>query len=460
MASTLPNIPGTGNKIPFAKYVAGITDLFPNANRQRVIETAVNARERVDYMPINAGLNQTLNDKYIEYRINGTVGTLIDLGSISLELALKFTDTAGATVAESTLFTIANGISNTLFKSVNVFLNDRLIESAPFYNYVSYLKMLNLLKKSTVQSLGKCAFFNEETSYTSGVLSEYTAANLNKGGSYEKKNLSDLKSKGIETCFPLLLDISSLDMYLLDNVNIRVRLELANNSWIIGGPSDGEDEQKADGVRISVNKAVLWVDRVIPHFNAMSALNSSLNQKRNLEYMFDKTLVKTYIIGVQENHIVIENPFNNVIPEQMSLIFIDNQNFSGNISRNPLCFKPFGVKNISVSVNGNSIYNINMDWDNGYNLRAYYESLRARGVETADNVLCYDSFKNGRTVFTFNFINEDMRGAVPIEMSANMRITATFSTAPATPILALLTAQTVGILNIDSDRNVQCDLRG
>ena len=37
-----------------------------------------------------------------------------------------------------------------------------------------------------------------------------------------------IKEDGVYLCFPLLLDLSSIDLYLLDGVDVRIRLEMAN----------------------------------------------------------------------------------------------------------------------------------------------------------------------------------------------------------------------------------------
>ena len=83
-------------------------------------------------------------------------------------------------------------------------------------------------------------------------------------------------------CFPLLLDISTMDMYLLDGVDVRIILELANQDWII--KSSKQNPQLA----INISKAKLWVDKVTPHHNAMTALNHAMNTKP-VEYIFNKT---------------------------------------------------------------------------------------------------------------------------------------------------------------------------
>ena len=41
---------------------------------------------------------------------------------------------------------------------------------------------------------------------------------------------SNLKEHGLSMTAPLLLDIASLDAYLLDDTDVRVRLKLANES--------------------------------------------------------------------------------------------------------------------------------------------------------------------------------------------------------------------------------------
>ena len=264
MASILPNMPGTGSKIPINNYTAGITDFYPNVNRKRLVETSINSRERVDIMPINSGLNQTLSDKYIEFRIKSSEGVFLDMASLALEMKMTFDKDGGFKGTEKDdLFTLVNGISNTLFKSVNVFLNDKLVESSPLYNYVSYIKLLRTTPLSTIDSLGACGRLRDDYYYSTplggGICDTYNEQNI------QKKDCSDLQSTGVDVCFPLCLDIASLDMYLVDNVDVRVRLELANKSWYMGYVG-------AHSITSHIQKATLWVDKVIPHFNAMKAL--------------------------------------------------------------------------------------------------------------------------------------------------------------------------------------------
>lgn len=448
MVSVWPNIPGTGSQIPVANYAAGITELYPNVNRVRLVETAINSRERIDFMPSNVGINQQINDKYIEFRVNGSVGSFLDLSTLTLELKLSFVK-KGAKLDDQTNIAIANGISNTLIKSVNVFLNDKLVETTPFYNYVSYIKMVKTIKKEYLKSKGVCAFLQDDS--VGGITNLYSARIFTDDTS-EKRVMANLKLKGVETCFPLLLDICSLDMFLLDNINLRIRLEMATDQWVICSNDNN------NGIDMTVDKAKLWIDRVIPNVNAMLALNDSLREKR-LQCLFDKTLIKCHIIPQGNSNLVIEQPFNNVIPEKMTLCFIDNRNFSGDYRRNPLYFDNCNITNITISINGNIIYNLTSNFVGEYAMRSYYESIRTVDVEKG-GLLDHESFINGRTIFTFNFTHEDSSEAIPIELNANMRISITLGTPLGDPHVLLLIGETMGILSVDESRNIQCDFRG
>lgn len=450
MASIFPNIPGTGSKIPVTRYAAGITELFPNINRTRIIETSVNSRETIDFMPSNCSLNQTVNDKYIEFRINGSSGSFFDLSTLTLEMKLSF-NSKGDKVKDEVNMAVINGISQTLFKSVNVFLNGRLVESSPMYNYISYIKLLKEFKKQDLDSLGVCAYLNDD--YSEGVTEIYEASTFTTDGKIEKKSMSSLKTKGIETCFPILLDLATLDMFLLDETDIQIRLEIANDSFIIHSDNTAE----AKNIRLSIDNVKLLVDRVTPQFSAMTALNESLTVK-HIEYLFEKRLTKTYIIGANESSLMIEQPFGNMIPENLSVCFIDNRNFSGDYARNPLYFPHCNIQNITISINGKPVYDITSDFENSYGIRNYYESINHSSIQKG-GLITYNGFKNGRAIFNFNFVNEDLKDAVPVELSANMRITITFKERLDNPHVVLLLAETVGILSIDKDRNIHCDVR-
>ena len=449
MAGVIPNTPGTGNNIPVSSYTAGISESYPNVNRQRIVESSINSKERVDFMPINMGVNQSLADKYIEFRINGVVGSFIDLSSLLLELSVIPVKNDYSNLGDDENVAMINGLANTLFKSVSVFINEKMIESNPIFNYTSYIKILKSVDPNTVDTIGKCGFFHNDANKRS-VTQIYNASTFTNAG-LEQELMADIKSHGIDMCFPLLLDISTLDMYLLDGVDVRIRLELANRGWIIKTDSGGGN------ITPYVRKAKLWIDKVTPHYNALSALNESLNMKP-LEYIFHKTLHKTYVVGMGESSIMIDQPFGSCIPEKLTMVFVDMDAFSGSYNQNGLYFKHINLSNMHITINGSSVYNINTSFPHHY-AQSYYESQKSLGLDNS-NLITYEAYNKGRGVFCFNFVNENVQDTLPVEMSASLRLNLKFGQSVSTPHVIILLADTTGLLSIDNQRLVTCDVRG
>ena len=450
MAGAIPNVPGTGNNIPVSTYTAGISESYPNVNRQRVVESSINSKERIDFLPVNLGINSVLSDRYIEFRINGVVGSFIDLSSLLLELSVKpVNSNNGNDLAEDVNVAIVNGLANTLFKSATVFINEKMIESNPIYNYTAYTKLLKSMNLNNINTVGKCGFFYNDVN-SDVVTKIYTENIFQTPTNFEHIHMRNIKSNGIDICFPLLLDITSLDMYLIDGVDIRIRLELANSNWLI-------KSNIANNISLSIRKAKLWLDRVTPHYNAMMALNHSLSIKP-IEYIFHKILHKTYVIGVNESSIMIDQPFGMCIPEKMTMFIVDMNGFSGRTNQNGLYFEHANISNIHLTINGSTVYNINTSFPNEYS-QCYYETQKALGIDR-DNLITYDTYKNGRTLFTFNFINEPVEETLPVEMSASLRLNLKFSRNIDTPHVIILLADTTGLLSIDQQRIVTCDVRG
>ena len=210
-----------------------------------------------------------------------------------MELQLKpMSSIDGSSLKEEDLISLVNGLSNTIFKSVTVFLNDKMVESNLFFNYSFYVKLLKQLDKTQTDRYGSCGFFYDDHN-SAGVTDKYTADVFKKSPSnVESRLLNKVKGGKISLCFPLLLDISTIDMYLLDSVDVRIRLELANQDWII------KSSKQNPQFGINISKAKLWVDRVTPHHNAMIALNHAMNTKP-IEYIFNKNYLKPLLLGME-----------------------------------------------------------------------------------------------------------------------------------------------------------------
>ena len=91
--------------------------------------------------------------------------------------------------------------------------------------------------------------------------------------------------------------------------------------------------------------------------------------------------------------------------------------------------------------------------------KMFYETQKSIGMES-NNMITKDSFAEGRAIFSFNFVNEVTEDPLPIERSANLRLSLTLDNNLSTPHVVILLADTKGIISIDNQRVVTCDVRG
>ena len=305
-----------------------------------------------------------------------------------------------------------------------------------------------------VARYGPCRYFYDDHN-TGGVTSKYVEDTLKKKKekSYVEYILMlKIKADGAYLCFQLLLELSSIDMYSLDGIDVRIRLEMANQYWIV------KSSNQNPGIGLNITKANLWIDRVTPHHNAMLAFNQAIATKP-LKYVFDKTLFKTFTKGTGENNIMMDQPSGNCIPEKLTMVMVDMKSMAGDPTLNPLHFKRCNISNIHLTINDSSIYNITTDFDSGNYSHFFYETQKSIGIET-DNMITHESFGEGRCVFCFNVINEVTEDNLPVEKSANLRLSLTPDEDLAEPHVVILLADAKGIISIDNQRTVTCDVRG
>ena len=140
------------------------------------------------------------------------------------------------------------------------------------------------------------------------------------------------------------------------------------------------------------------------------------------------------------------------------MLLVDMKSMAGDSTLNPLYFRHCNLANTHI-INGSTIYNINTDFDNENYAHMFYESQKSIGIES-NNMITADSFSEGRGVFCFNFVNEVTEDSLPIERSANLRLSLTLDNDLTTPHVVILLADTKGIISIDNQRVVTCDVRG
>ena len=442
---------GIGVKSPISNYSAAISEMFPRPNKTRMIESSIASKQDVDILPINAGFDNKITDKYVEFRVPKAHNSFIDLSSLSLEVKLRVTKSDGAALTEDDKLVFVNGLRHTLFKSASVFLNGVQVENNFMYNYSALLKLFTSLNPHHIGKLGRNAFFYRDEK-GSGIIDKYQESYFTNMNKLERSTVARIKDDGLHLCGPLLLDLCGLDSYLLDEVDVNIRLEFTSPSFIINTHLDGS------AYKVNIDLCKLWVTRVFPQPDAMIALNASLSEPGSfVDYIYNKTITKSYVIGGNQRSISVDLPWGNCIPSKIYMALVDMEAFSGVYDKNPLFLRHADLNGLSVSVNGRSLYNFTVSLPKEF-ASLYHYTLKALGIHQ-HHLISYDAFTEGRMVIALDLLAEDVKEAVDPEYTGNLRINMTFSNASASNRMLLLFGDTQGILRINSDRQIYSDVR-
>ena len=130
---------------------------------------------------------------------------------------------------------------------------------------------------------------------------------------------------------------------------------------------------------------------------------------------------------------------------------------SGDYTLNPLYLSHGDISQISLSVNGRTMYNIPSKFPHDY-AELYHRTLDALGFHK-EHLIGKDIFGKGAMICTFDLRAENLNDNLPVEMNGGLRLSLNLSKGENENHLLILFGETVGIITANSERRLQCDVR-
>lgn len=126
---------GAGAKIPLEYYNSSIIDQFPRSNKIRNVESSTASTQQLEILPVNLPINQWLREDYLEFRIPATQAAFLDLTNIVIDFKVSLTRDDNTTKLEDDEYAeFVSGFSNTMFKGVQDFLGEHVVETNSNFN--------------------------------------------------------------------------------------------------------------------------------------------------------------------------------------------------------------------------------------------------------------------------------------------------------------------------------------
>ena len=258
----------------------------------------------------------------------------------------------------------------------------------------------------------------------------------------------------IELYGPLNLDMFRQNRYLLSHTSLRIRLKRASEAFCLQDPSGGGK------YKIEVKDAILQVRRALINPNIINAHAKGL-MKLNAQYPLNHTSLLSYTIPKGTSTDIKENLFPTQVPKFITIGFVTNTAFHGDLRYNPFNFQHFNLTKLALYHNGRPVMGrvLEPNFSTKQYAIAYANTLIALGQfnSSESNGLTYEMFGNGFTLFSFDLTadNQVYSGHRHAIASGNLRLELSFASALPETINVLVFSVSDNTLEVSAERNVE-----
>ncbi|XP_040898832.1 uncharacterized protein F54H12.2-like [Toxotes jaculatrix] len=357
-----------------------------------------------------------------EFFISGDGGKYLDLNDTLLHVHVKITNGEGTDLANDAPVGLVNYPLNTMFSQCDVTLGDRLIsQSSATQPYRAVIETLLNLSGDTLKSQFSAGLFYKDTA---GAMDSIVINNGPNRGLNERVAYT-ANSREVHLMGPLHGDLFFCERLLLNNVDMRIKLNRSSNSFCLMGPR-----------------------------HAAALL------KGNALYPLSRINVKTYSIPENSRVCNQENLFLGAMPKYVVLGMVHHEAFTGSREMSPFNFIHNDGEYLALCQGGKQVpaKAFQPRFNEGMSVREFYMFM-ATGRRLKDLPLSIDrrEFNNGYSFFVFNLNpGEDNNALSPIS-NGNLRLEMRFRVPLPHTTTLIVYACYDSILEINSKRQVLVD---
>ena len=379
----------------------------------------------------------------------------IELGGV---LQIMYYDDAGKETAlkkdEMKKFIPVNSLPSALFNTIEVMGNGTVMSyiSSPISNYKHFFETaLSYNKLAQETHLRAQRFLMDDVGKAANDGSKELGANQ------EVRNKWFDESAEVDFLIPLASDILRVDKYLIDRLNLQIKLTRTNDEFLFCVPKD--DKKK---YFIKIKK--LWLNcrhiAVKPSF--IEHVNKALDSGKRAIYPILRTVLKSRTISAGEVHCNITDLYSGRLPSQIIFGLVDNRAFRGHRQMNPFNFYHYNVTSLVLMVNSKQYPSVRFqpEFKETVNkskiTREYMALMKGIGVNGNEAPLVtLDHFHDGTTLWAFDLTPDSCssyhnhkvdRGVLNIEMQ--------FGDSLKHPVTLVSYAVFADEMQIDMDRQV------
>ncbi len=375
------------------QFVSPVFDLF----NKPANESGVKTSRAQKFFPTTS----LTNEGPFEFRITTSDSEFLFAPLTRLGGSIKVVRNDGEPLTDTDVVSVVNLPIDSLFQSIVVELNNVKLEDTSYcYHYKSFLeKTLSYGDVAKNSHMKNDIFFMDEPGKFDIITKEG-----NSGFRQRAERFS--LSKDVHFQIPLSLDLSTISRPLPNNSTYVIRLSRSPDSFVLLA--------KEDQFRIKIIDLYLEVMKITPSDTMLGQISRRFNSEP-LIYPITRSKIKRYTIpaGVFDGsqHGLFEST---PLPRFILIGLVDQQSYSGQISKNPYFFQNFSISEIALSHNNYLIpaSPYRPDWDVGKYFREYRAFFDNLGIyHTNDsNSITPELFHSGLTLFPFDLSPDQCNG--------------------------------------------------
>ena len=336
------------------------------------------------------------------------------------------------------------------FRQVDVMLNQTLMSSQIGVNapYKAVLDHLVYKDKDYLNSAAQTALFYYDTpGHMNAIDPSADGSNQGLVRRYEwSKEGAEINVQGL-----LPHDLSELQQYIPSNVEIKVKLLPAIDSFTLMSKSKTED------YRVEITNATLKV-RFIEPSNPLILAHASSLEKTPATFNYMRSNIKSFTIPANLMTWSIDQLFSNHIPSELVVCMVKASSYTGTYDENPYDFAHQHLSYIEFSIEGSQRRTFQPDFEKNSFTEEYLALYSdENGQRERGGIVQLSDFKQGYAIYRIKLSPGVQRTHNLAENRAQTRLSFRFAKALSSPVTVITYGRFYDSFRIDKSRNIYLD---
>ena len=386
----------------------------------------------------------------IEFTISGATSDYIDFEKTYLLLKAKITAADGTAIADDVVAAPVNYWMHSLFSQVDILLNDTLVTpSENTYPYRAYIEStLNHGNDAKTSHLTAALYYQDTAN-------AFESQDPDTNAGFKKRHTLTAQSHTVDMMGRLHCDLFHQERYLVNGVDVKIRLIPSKNSFNIMCAADKALKSVITHASLLVRKVRLNPAVALGHAKAL--------EKATIKFPLDRVVVKTFSIPTGNVGAVQDNLFLNQTPKKLVVGLVESAAFNGQNDKNPFNFQTFGLSFFCLYLDGKQVPSkpLQPNYGAGQYVRSYFNLMVASGLVNQDrgSNISREDFPHGFCLYALDLTPSLLGDSHLFELvkSGALRMEMKFDAPLRASVTVVVWAEMDSMVEVDRSRQILTD---